>query len=248
MLNTGASAVISLRGAKPSKSDANLDTWVVVVSGSVAFVLCPLIAFLCWSFCRHHEYGLFPVAVPHREEDMVSEPSNGDYMCPTRTAQPVLTHSLSGFLSHVKSGKQGEYVGHDTSRMVSDASGSLAIEAFLEPQSGTIEATFEAFHARDAEAAVASKASDAEVSWAAEASDAEVSWAAENFVWMPQSQARGAEITLAIEAAEVGQELVVVPLRPGSPASVKDDDEQIAALCLLHPWMRTVESPFEVHV
>jgi len=199
-----APVIMSLRGAKPHESDALVDTGVVVVSGAVAIFFLCLIAFLSWSFCRHREYGPFSAAISHREENMVSEPSDGAYMCHARTAQPTLTHSLSGFLRHVKSGVQGEYVGDevDTSTVASDASGSLAIEAW---RSGP-----PAVQARDAEVALASKASDAGDSPAIDA-----------FVG---HQVRDAEIALAIEAAEVGNELVLsFPLRPWSPARFKDD-------------------------
>jgi len=202
--------ISSLRGAKPYDRDGDaLDTWVLVVSGAVAvFLLCPLVAFLWWSLCRHHEYGLFSAAISHREGEMVSEPSDGDYMCPTRTAQPVLTRSLSGFLRHVKSGANGEYAGDevDTSTVVIDASGWLAMEVLVEPP---------AVEVRNAECAQASSASFVEVSLASKA-----------FVDSPQNQVRDAEIALAIEAAEVGNDLVVIPPRPLRPASVKDDVER----------------------
>lgn len=217
---------MSLRGAKQSESDAPSDTLVVVVSGSAAFLLCPLSACLCWLFCRKREDGLFSTEGSQREADMVSEPSDGGYMCPTRTAQPVLTRSVSGFLQHVKSGKRGEYVGDevDTCTKVGDASLSLVMsdESSLVLDAASLSLAIEALvespssQARDAEVAVASKASDAEVSSAAEAT-----------VRLPQSQARGAEIALTAEAAEGGKELIVVPLRAERPVSFKDDDERV---------------------
>lgn len=155
---------------------------------------------------------------------MVSEPSDGGYMCPTRTAQPVLTRSVSGFLQHVKSGKRGEYVGDevDTCTKVDDASLSVVMsdESSLVLDAASLSLAIEALvespssQARDAEVAVASKASDAEVSLAAEAT-----------VRLPQ--ARGAEIALTAEAAEGGKELIVVPLRAERPVSFKDDDERV---------------------